>query len=167
MPCAGYWGVNSQLQVRMKFLTSVFLCFPPTDTSCSSSALVHRLCCQEPGRVTPWRLELCTRLRPGLSLAAAWPDHCLPSTSLIAAATGSVQPCPRRSSPSPWPCCSHTSSVSSGAHTGHRAPHVCPVRLHETVCPCLFWLYFWESTLSKTDRWRGQEIGRLVKRLPN
>ena len=167
MPCAGYWGVNSQLQVRMKFLTSVFLCFPPTDTSCSSRALVHRLCCQEPGRVTPWRLELCTRLRPGLSLAAAWPDHCLPSTSLIAAATGSVQPCPRRSSPSPWPCCSHTSSVSSGAHTGHRAPHVCPVRLHKTVCPCLFWLYFWESTLSKTDRWRGQEIGRLVKRLPN
>lgn len=105
--------VSSQSRIRIKFL----LCVSPADISCSSRALVRRLSCQERGRVTPWRLGPCTRLHPGPSLAAAWPDHCLPSTSLTAAATGSARPCPRRCSPSPWPCCSYTSSVSRSART--------------------------------------------------
>lgn len=88
------------------------ICSGPTDTSCSSRVLVHLLCCQERDRVTLWPRGRCTRLHLAPSLAAAWPDHCLPSTSLTAAATGSVRRCRRRCSPSPWPCCSHTSSVS-------------------------------------------------------
>lgn len=93
--------------VRIK----VFVYFS-TDTSCSSKALVRRLYCQGRGRVTPSHPGRCTPLHPGPSLAAAWPDHCLPSTSRIAVATGSARPCQRHSSLSPWLCCSHTSSVS-------------------------------------------------------
>lgn len=116
---------------KYDFGITTFFYVSPTDTSCSSRALVHQLCCQGRGRDTPWPPGLCTPPHLDLSLAAAWPDHCLPSTSLTAAVTGSVQPCPHHSSLSPWPCCSLTSSVShrvasvSGARSTRRFAFVC------------------------------------------
>lgn len=104
--------VNTTLFEGYGTESHLFFCVSPTGTSCSSKGPVRRLCCQGRGRDTPWPLARCILRRPGLSLAAAWPDHCLPSTSLTAAATGSVRPCPPPSSPSPWPSCSHMSSVS-------------------------------------------------------
>lgn len=97
---------------KLHFVITPFMYVSPADTSCSSRGLVRQLCCQGRDRDTPWHLGPCTPLHLGLCRAAAWPDHCLPSTSLTAAATGSAQPCLRHSSLSPWPCCSLTSSVS-------------------------------------------------------
>lgn len=114
---------------------NAIFCLSPTDTSCSSRAPVHRLYCQGRGRVTPSHLGPCTPLRHGPSLAAAWPDHCLPSTSLTAAATGSARPCPHRSSHWPWPCCSHTWSVSYGGCVSHHASLVLRICVR-SVCVC-------------------------------
>lgn len=148
----------------MKFL----LCFSPTDTSCSNRALVHRLYCQGRGRVTPWHRGLCTPLHPGLSLAAAWPDHCLPSTSLTAAATGSAQPYLHHYLLSPWPCCSHTSSVSYRTHQPS-CMQVCQVQLHKKSC--FFFLFFFllllilfkESTFSKQTAREARKLEDLSR----
>lgn len=102
----------ASFKAKSGFIKKLPLYFFSTGNFCSSRVLVPRHCCPGQHKDTPWHLGPCTPLHPGHSLAAAWPDHCLPSTSLIAAATGSAQPSLHHCSLSHWPCCSHTSSVS-------------------------------------------------------